>query len=538
MMILTSLTGCSASESGVPGAPPPNTPGSSGGSPVASGSPGGPVVFFTDVEAGPVQGGPNNLGVPITIFGKGFGGNKGTATVTINGIEVANYLVWGQNNANNSALDMIVVQPGPTASAGPVVVHINGKDSNNDHSFTPTTGTVYYVALSGSDAMPCSESQPSATIHHTATNKMQAGDALLVRGGNLNDEEIWIRDVLGHSGQAGKPKIIRNYPGEQPTFTLVNRPFILDANYITVSGFHFTGGKSLGLGSETSHDNKAYNNTFHGTISWDAIGSHGNNHVIAGNDCNIVTSTQGTQGHCYYISHGSHLRILYNIGRGTPGYGIHVFDQRRSTPDIQRIISDVLIEGNLLAGSTKRSGLILAMGDEDGMGNYIDNVTIRNNIFTGNNHLGIAIGPIVRNVRVHNNTFYKNGRQGITIYDEPTITAIEIKNNLFDQSANTNCLSNCSWYQDAHVQKGARAQNIQVSNNYYAPGPTMLMGVTDSLGTAGAAGFVNGDGLDFHLQDGSPAINRGTSIGSVLRDFDGRLRPSGTTHDPGAFEHP
>jgi hypothetical protein len=482
--------------------------------------------------------GPNNLGVPITIFGKGFGGTKGNATITINGVEVASYPVWGQNNANNAALDMIVVQPGSTISAGPVVLHIDGKDSNNDHGFTPTTGTVYYVAPAGLDSMPCSELQPCATIHHAATNRMQAGDALLVRGGNLNDDEIWIRDVLGHSGQPGKPKIIRNYPGEQPTFTMVNRPFIVDANYITLSGFHFTGGKSLGLESETSHDNKVYNSTFRGTISWDAIGSHGNNHVIAGNDCDVTNSTQGTQGHCYYISHGSHLRLLYNVGRGAPGYGIHVFDQRRSTPDIQRVISDVLIEGNLLAGSPERSGLILAMGDEGGMGNYINNVTIRNNIFTANNHVGIAIGPIVRNVRIYNNTFYKNGRQGVTIYDEPTINGVEITNNLFDQSMNANCLSNCSWYQDAHVQKGTRAQNVQVSNNYYAPGPTIVMGATDAAGMAGPAGFVNGGSLDFHLQDGSLAINRGTTLPSVARDFDGRLRPVGGTHDPGAFEHP
>src|SRR5689334_17553668 len=71
-----------------------------------------PRVFFTDIEAGPVTGGPRNLGVPISIFGKGFGAERGVGRVTIGGVEVASYLLWGANNAQNTSLDMIVVQPG------------------------------------------------------------------------------------------------------------------------------------------------------------------------------------------------------------------------------------------------------------------------------------------------------------------------------------------------------------------------------------------------------------------------------------------
>jgi len=508
--------------------PPPPPPRSSGD----------PVILFTDVEAGPRQGGPGNLGVPISLFGKGFGSQRGTSTVTINGAAVASYLVWGQNNANNSALDMIVVQPGPNATAGPIVVRVNGRSSNPDHSFTPTNGSVYYVSPTGSDAASCSESSPCATILQVATSRMQAGDALLVRGGNLTDNEIWIRDVLGHSGQPGRPKIIRNYPGEQPVFVNAGRPFILEANYVVVSGFHFTGGKSMSVGNVDNKGNRAINNTFRGVIGWDAIGAHGDDHLIAGNDCNVTSSTVGTQGHCYYISHGRHLRLLYNVGRGAPGYGIHIFDQRRSTPDIQRVIANVLVEGNLVASSTLRSGMIIAMQDEGNLGNRVDGVMIRNNIFTGNNHMGLVLGGIVRNVQIYNNTFYKNGRQGIHVIDDPGVDGVDIRNNLFDQTANANCTSNCGWFQDAHVQKGTQSRNVAVSNNYYAPGPALLIGTTDGAPRAGLAGFVNGDGLDFHLRDGSPAIDTGAAISSVARDFDGRRRPSGVTHDPGAFEHP
>ncbi|TKB68053.1 MAG: hypothetical protein E8D47_00830 [Nitrospira sp.] len=118
------------------------------------------------------------------------------------------------------------------------------------------------------------------------------------------------------------------------------------------------------------------------------------------------------------------------------------------------------------------------------------------------------------------------------------MTGIDVRNNLFDQTSNAFCTSNCSWYQDAHIQQGSKAQNVTISTNYYAPAPTVLIGATDAGGTAGAASFMNGDGLDFHLQDTSPALNHGVILPSVLRDFDGRLRPTTTTPDPGAFEHP
>jgi hypothetical protein len=502
---------------------------------------GAPAILFTDAAAGPITGGPGGFGVPIGIYGRGFGASRGSSKVTINGVEAARYMVWGQNNANNSALDMIVVQPAAGTTAGPVVVTVGGKASNAEHRFAPSGGKIYYVAPTGSDAASCSETQPCATILHAAGDVMVAGDALLVRGGTLNDNEVWIRDVLGHSGAPGKPKIIRNFPGETPVFSIGVRPFILTANYITLSGIHFQNGKSLGLGSEDEGfvGNRAYNNTFRGVIDFDAVGTHGNDIVLAGNDCDVPSSTQGTQGHCYYISFGDNIRLLYNIAKGAPGYGIHIFDQRRHlTGDFQRVISNVLVEGNLLAASPERSGMIIAMGDEGALGNHIDGVTVRNNLFVENNFAGIAVGGITRNVKIYHNTFYQNGRQGVTVYDEASLNGVEIFNNLFDQSANTNCKLFCSWYEIAHIQKGARAQNVVISNNFYAPGPALIIGGQDSAASVGSPGFVNGPAGNYRLGAGSAAIDKGMALPQVQRDFDGVARPVGPKPDAGAFERP
>jgi hypothetical protein len=124
------------------------------------------------------------------------------------------------------------------------------------------------------------------------------------------------------------------------------------------------------------------------------------------------------------------------------------------------------------------------------------------------------------------------------LYDEAALNGVEIFNNLFDQSANANCKANCSWYEIAHIQKGARAQNVVISNNFYAPGPALIIGAQDSAAAIGSPGFVNAPGGNYRLAAGSAAIDKGSSLPQVARDFDGVARPVGPRPDAGAFERP
>jgi hypothetical protein len=94
---------------------------------------------------------------------------------------------------------------------------------------------------------------------------------------------------------------------------------------VTVSGFQFLNGKSTGVpdtGLPGHVGDQFIDNTFTGVIEWDAIGTHGNDHVLAGNVCQVSGSNAGTEGHCYYISYGSGVQLRYNVGSGAPGYGI------------------------------------------------------------------------------------------------------------------------------------------------------------------------------------------------------------------------
>ena len=281
-----------------------------------------------------------------------------------------------------------------------------------------------------------------------------------------------------------------------------------------MSGFRFLNGKSLGVpetGDANRHKgDRLLNNSYAGAVDWSFIDSHGDNHTIAGNVCDATTSTVGTQGHCYYISYGDGVNVRYNIGGGAPGYGIHVFDQRRASVDFKRVISNLLIEGNI----------------------------VRNNILTGNNHLGLTMGGQVRNVKIYNNTFVENGRQALYIGSGALLSNIDVRNNLFVQSENGVCQSNCSWYSVAHMQVDPSARNVTVVNNGYVPGAATFIGASDPTTIGGSVAFVDPVQLDFRVQPGGSSIDKGTPLADVPVDYLGVRRPNGAAFDLGAFEVP
>ena len=392
----------------------------------------------------------------------------------------------------------------------------------------------------------------------------QLGDAILVRGPSLNENELWLREqinfsdpekkyIYNHSGQLGAPKVIKNYPGETVSLTNGARPFILQANYITLSGFQFKNGKNVNAGTVepsntangppliTSKGNKVLNCTFEGKIGYDAVGAHGDDHVIAGNVCNLNGASTGTQGHCYYFSHGQNVQLLWNVAMGSwPGYGIHLYDQRRASADFKREIHNFLVEGNVLRGSDERSGMIVAMDDEGGYGNNIDTMVIRNNIFTANNFFRLQISGIatIKNIKIYNNTFYQNGRQGLHVLAASKTTQnienVEIKNNIFDVTSNSSCKVNCEWYKPAAMEIN-NAKNVIVERNGYLLGAVTL-GALDSKPIVGAIVFENGAADDWRVRVGSPTIDQGITLPLVDRDFRGIPRPQGSGYDIGAFE--
>jgi hypothetical protein len=70
----------------------------------------------------------------------------------------------------------------------------------------------YYVAPSGNDSNPGTQSAPWGTVQH-AVKKLRPGDTLLLRGGTYWESDI---SLDGVHGTADAPITIKNYPGERP----------------------------------------------------------------------------------------------------------------------------------------------------------------------------------------------------------------------------------------------------------------------------------------------------------------------------------
>ena len=383
----------------------------------------------------------------------------------------------------------------------------------------------YYVAPNGSDSNKGSLGRPWATVQHAGT-RAKPGDTVFIRGGIYNEGEIWLRADYGHGGTQGRLLTIQAYPGEKPIFVNGNRPFIIQCDYIRIEGLHFKNGKSIGVGGNTI---QIVNNSFIGSkYAWAAIDAEGTNVLLEGNICDINGNTVGTQGHCYYISHSSNITIRNNVAKGMTGYGIHVFDQRRSQdpPGFERLIKNVIIEGNVVSHSQQRSGIILAAYDHA----RIENIIVRNNILFKNAHSGIYIPGMVSNVKIHNNTLFGNGETALPIIGSTNdVINVEIKNNIFD-------LTNKKNPNAYHVVNNKGNTTLILHNNLYWPKPVRLEKVSDSSPVIGDPRFVNPRENDFHLMSGSAAIDKGVSLGEVSQDKDGIKRPQRSAFDLGAYE--
>jgi hypothetical protein len=178
----------------------------------------------------------------------------------------------------------------------------------------------------------------------------------------------------------------------------------------------------------------------------------------------------------------------------------------------------------------------------------LQNFTIRNNLFYNNpsgvlNFWESAGDADTSNVRIYNNVFYNNneGYQDSIIDLEQNIDNVYIYNNIF---VNNNGMT--------YVIRDAGANDLTISNNlYYNNNPAandfILNGVGYNLASWISSGrepgivnanplFVNAGSFDFRLQSGSPAINAGIKVPSLL-DRAGNTRPSGSAWDIGAYEY-
>jgi hypothetical protein len=512
-------------------------------------TPTAPVIFFTDIESGPITGGENNLGVFITIYGLRFGDDASDALVSIGGTEVAKYVSWNPpadqgSGASDPArllprgLQRIVVQPGPSVSSGDIEVVVAGQPSN-PLPFTVRAGRILWVDGSAASEGNGSLATPFKYLYDLKGSNVTAGDTVYVKNGGAGfvytDQDPSAGLTHTHlslssgdpTGGANAPIAIIGYPdtppviGGQPGGARVDAAFAFqsssdyysDANFDFTNfdilftaprlGFRFVGNKIDGSKGDTSSPTIE---TADATQSLTVFGNYFANQ--------IATSI----GWYFFPRSVAGLNLGWNEfvgGNGSLGVNAlgslsnSVFHDNFADTQVDVDNSNVALIGVSLAGISFYNNVFLHAGT---------------GVFEIKNATGVAGA-----VRIHNNTLANLTTAPIAtsiLVEGTTNTAqlIALQDNIF-------CGSGNSFF-------SATALNVfSADHDFYDSfnGNTAVPIAAEPGAKIGNPLYVARATPDFSLTPLSPAINSGVSTG-VCGDYLGVTRPRDTAYDVGAFE--
>lgn len=380
-------------------------------------------------------------------------------------------------------------------------------------------GTVYYVSKSGNDAFSCFAAQnktnPKRTIA-AGIRCLSAGDTLYIREGIYNEaiNEYKIKLPSGNSwetavtiaGYPGEKVIIQPKSEESEVLRIMGSSggtryvefdnLILDGINITsnIVKITYTGTNPNNTAHHIRIQNCELKHAKTNGIFVDAASGH--NEFI-----NLKIHDNGASDfdHGMYISGSDNLIEKCDIYRNA-GWGIHIYTEHKPESANYNIVRRNNIHENARTGN-RGFGIIISSGT----GN-----TVYNNLIWGNNG-GIQIDYHAVNTSIYNNTIWSNN-SGKTH-----------ENGIKTGSGSTNAriVNNISWNHIAGNIFNAGI-NTSLTNNLTDKPPQ----------------FVNSAKLDFRLQKKSPAINAGKNLApQVTDDYNGLIRPQGSTYDIGAFEY-
>ena len=543
-----------------------------------------PRIFFSDLESGPNIGGQKNHGVWVTIWGKGFGAERGASTVTIGGGAAAEYPIWADTK--------ITFQLGPAAKTGDIVVRVRATgertrsapaprsgSASNGLPFTVRPGKIYFVAVNGSDWRGGSFQSPWKTIVH-AKDRMSAGDVTYIKDGVAQTSEDTFtaymsmdRNGGNNSGKAGAPKALVAYPGARVTIGKahgldygIRTPNIqVRADYWVISQLHIIGGKQ-------------------------AIDIGGTGWKIVGNDIECPGG-EGQVG-CVEASQSSSIRFygneVHNAGAG-PVASKFYHAVYFSTDSDHIDVGWNHIHDNMTCRAVQFHSSPLCRPDcgaRDETGHNQFDLHVHDNLIHGDSCNGInfaTVDPSKGPVEAYNNVIYHVGVAdpkdgggsfsciyvaGITNTGPAGTGTVEVFNNtLYDCAANRS--RNSGGSRGAFSVGAAPAGlTMRLRNNivYQLQGEVYLDGnkaqITGEKNLWFGAGngpgqtsvninadpqFIDLGKFDFHLRGSSPARDAGTTVlpnnpfavsNGRATDKDGLARPQGKAFDLGAYEVP
>ena len=394
-------------------------------------------------------------------------------------------------------------------------------------AFLPTISAragTYYVAPTGNDANTCTQAKTTSSPKKTipaGVKCLVGGDTLIIKAGKYIGQQIYNPPA----GSASAYTVIKGDPaGARPILvpdaTKLQHGFYCDkgspCSYIEIRNLEITKGYYGAKLSGSSavgypHHIRLIGNVIHDTkqsalfVSTSNTGFLGGDHLIQGNE-------------------------FYNNGIGTPNYSFGL-------NTIYNPGNRTIVERNKFHNIP--NGIAIWHKDK-----LIQNVIIRSNVFydigrpsinpwqKGSTNYG-AIGVSVPGGghKIYNNIIYRSG-------DEASFRAIVVSK---ANGGDTNHVYNNTIYDIKNpsayaIRVTAPAGTHFVKNNItYLAGKGVSGGSqSNNLNTNPA--FKNAAGADFRLLSNSTAINKGIILSTVPVDFAGARRPSGSSHDIGAYE--
>lgn len=393
-----------------------------------------------------------------------------------------------------------------------------------------------------SNTGPGSQTTPYCSIG-AANLKAVAGDTVIVASGNYPE-----RVSVANSGTASAPIVFTVAGGASVTVGngQANGFYVSSKSWITISGFTISGTSSYGIGIVSSNN----------------ITLSGNHVTKAGQPISGATSKG------IYLSNSSDSQVSGNLVDYNTNSGIYLTNGT----------TGVRVVGNVAAYNAAGYARIAPGIDVRSSGN-----TIEANVCHNNEDSGIQSYTGASHTLILNNLSYNNGDHGIDNYNSPfqTIIGNTVFNNVTaginveGQSPGATLANNITV--DNGIESPRTTGNIRIDSTsiqgatvdydlvYLSQPSTMIVwGSTfyntlasftratgmEANGIQGNPLFANPVGADFHLTEGSPAIDSANSgaSGALAHDIqfkarvDDPLTPNSgvgprTYDDRGAYEY-
>jgi IPT/TIG domain len=536
-----------------------------------------PVLYFTDITSGPksgnsdTSGGRSGLdGAIITLWGTNLGGTQGSSKVYINGIEAASTYSWG--NATASAdlvtfhhMQKIACQVSHLAQdgTGSIEVVVNGKISNS-LPFTVRDGYIFFVTINGNDDTgDGSWGNPWRTIPKAA-GSLAPGDIAYIGDGvdQTTETDYGAAVNLGRDGEPGRPNALVVYPGatSQVGNTALSRAFHVwnrdtgsYSKHWVIAGFRMT---TAEVGVTAQGGFRVVGNYVtapNGDGMDGAIGGvNGSDIFIVGNELEHIGSADCSKlYHAIYISGvrqdaapraptESNREVAWNyLHDNLSNRAINIYSEQEYSAFIQqqRIHDNVIV-------NQRGDGIMLGYyvtGDNWVYNNLVINAGLGPEWSDDPSyHTGIRINTgheavSQTGVYIYNNTLYGNGWSGAVVPEESggvlfdpgaleRSTTVEFNNNII--------------YSTGEPYLAGESAALPIGDHrtcWYG------MGASPAWDTSAInldPNFVGAGVFNFQLQNGSPCIDAGKNVATVVsRDLYGVLRPQGLGFDIGAFEY-